>query len=188
MSVTLLVKLNRPISLGDIEVVAASALGELLNLGWRPGVTANFDESDRGGSESVALLTASSKRVLCSLHGHDEKVAVTPMTVPVQVATDKGSFSFADQAYLSIGWHFRKSPLSWALVGAVALGIARDLGSEIEDNSGFFTIANVQVPDDFCRMLRVPTPQADVESAAEAFYRRMPKSIEITEWLEKPSK
>ncbi|MFN7932133.1 MAG: hypothetical protein U0R19_02325 [Bryobacteraceae bacterium] len=185
---TLLVKLNRPISLGEIEEAASSALGELLHLDGNPGIMARFDESDQGGSPSNGQLTETSNRVLCSLPRYHERVAVTPMTVPVQVVNDDGSCSFADEAHVSIGWQVRKSPLCWALVGAVALGMARNSGSEIEDNSGFFTIANVQRPDEFCRMLRVPTPQPDLESAAETLYNRMPKSVEIAEWLERQSR
>lgn len=185
MSVTLLVKLTRSLSLGEIEAAASSALGELLHVDGNPGIVATFDESDQGGGPSNGRLTETSNRVLCLLPRHDERVVVMPMTVPVQVATNDRSYSFADQAFVSIGWQARKSPLCWALVGAVALGVARILGSEIEDNSSFFTVANVQRPDEFCRMLRVPMPQPDLESAAEMLYNRMPKSAEIAEWLER---
>lgn len=188
MSVTLLVNLNRPIPLSEIEEVVSSALGELLNLDRNPDIKASIDESDRGGTPSENVLTATSNRVLCFVPGHDEIATVTPMTVPVQTATADGSYAFSEQACLSVAWHFKKSPLCWALVGAVALGIARSQGSEIEDNSGFFTIANVQSPEEFCQMLRVPTGQTDLESAAEALYSKMPKSAEVTAWLERQSR
>jgi hypothetical protein len=185
MSVALLVKLKRAVALDEIELASSAALKELLNLNDVPGVTARLDASDRVGSQSSVLLTESSNRVVCSLAGHDEKVVVTPFTVPVQVPTNDGSYSFADQDYASIGWQFKKSPLCWALVGAVALGLARGLGSEIEDNAGFFSAVNAQRPEEFFRALRIPTPQVDVELAAAALYAKMPKCSEIAEWLER---
>jgi hypothetical protein len=141
--------------LDEVATAASSALEELLNLDGNTVVSASFDESDRGGFQSNGLLTESSNRVLFSLAGHNEKVAVTPMTIPVQVDRGDESYSFADQAYLSVGWHSQKSPLCWALIGAVALGIARRLTSEIEDNAGFFTNVNIQGPDEFSRSLRL---------------------------------
>jgi len=169
----------------EIEGAVSSALRELLNLERTPVVVACFDESDQRSSKG--FLGEGSIRVVCSLGESDEKVAVTPIKIPVQVATDDGSYSFADQDYLRIVRYSGTSPLSWALVGAAALGIARSLGSEIEDNAGFFTNANVQGPDEFYRALRVSTPQANLKSAAEVLYSRMPKSAEISEWLGKQS-
>ena len=185
MSVALHVKLSRPVSLDEIEGAVSSALAEILNLDSKPDITARFDESDLEGSRSNGLLTEGSIRILCSLAGHDAQAAVTPITVPVQVDTNDGSYSFADQGYLSVSRYSGTSPLSWALVAAAALGAARILGSEIEDNSGFFSNSNIQGPDEFCRNLRAPKPQTDPESAAEALYNTMPKSAEVTEWLKK---
>jgi hypothetical protein len=187
MSVTLLVKLNRSMPLNEIEAASAAAMRELLNLGQDPSVIARFDESGRMGSSSDGLLTDSSNGVVCSLLGHEEKVAVTPFTVPFQVPMSDDSSSFVNQNYVGVDWHSRKTPLCWALVAAVAAGLARKQESEIEDNAGFFTKANVQTPDEFCRILRLPTPQADVERAAVALYEKMPKSAEVTEWLKRRS-
>jgi hypothetical protein len=183
MSVTLFVRLNRPIKLEAIEGAVACALRELLNLERTAVVVACSDDADQRPSNGV--LAEGSSRVVCSLGESNEKVVVTPIRIPVQVATDGGSYCFADRDFLSIARHSGTSPLSWALVGAVALGIARSVGSEIEDNAGFFTDANVQGPDEFYRALSVSTPQADLKSAAEALYGRMPKPTQVSEWLEK---
>jgi hypothetical protein len=176
VSVSLFVKLNHPMPLHDIENIASSSLRELLNLDYNPSVTASFDVPARIGNPSNELLTESSKRVLCSLVGHDEQVAVMPLTIPVHIGTVVDSYSFADQAYVSVDWHFRKSPLCWVLVAAVTLGIARSQSAEIEDNSGFFTTVNVQGPDEFCQTLKLSNPETDLEAAAEALYNKMPKS------------
>jgi hypothetical protein len=169
----------------DIGTATSVGLRDLLNLGYNPSVTTNLDESDRAGSPSNGFLMESSKRVLCSLAGHDEQVAVTALTIPTHVATEGDSYSFVDQTNVSIRWHFRKSPLCWALVAAVALGIARSQGAEIEDNSGFFTSVNVQGPDEFCQTLRLSSSQSDLDAAAEALYSKMPKSAEVTDWLKR---
>ena len=60
-------------------------------------------------------------------------------------------------------------------------GLAMKQESEIEDNAGFFTRSNVQTPSEFCRTLRLQTPQENAELAAVALYAKMPKSAEIAE-------
>jgi hypothetical protein len=171
--------------LEEIEAATSSALRELMNIERTPLVVARFDDFDRHPPKG--LLAEGSGRVVCSLGESNEKVAVTPLEIPVPVSTDDGSYSLADQDYLVIARDSGTSPLSWALVGATALGIARSLGAEIEDHAGFFVKANVQGPDEFYRALRVSTPQTDMRSAAEVLYSRMPKSAEILEWLKKRS-
>jgi hypothetical protein len=184
MSVALFVRLKRPVPLVEIESASVAGLQELLNLVHKPFVSARFDQSDRMGSPSSELLTDSSKRLVCSLGGHQEKASVTPLSVPMQVPTNDGAVSFADQHYVSIKVYCQKTPLCWALVGAVAVGLARNQNAEIEDNAGFFIRGNVQGPDEFCRTLRVRTPHSNMELAAAELYANMPKSAEVAEWLE----
>jgi hypothetical protein len=187
MSVILLVKLKSPLPLNEAGSASSVALRELLNLEHEPFVRAVFDESDLMGSASTGLLIWNSCRVVFSLSGHEEQARVTPFTAPVGVATNEGSYSFSDQSYLSITWHFKKTPLCWSLVAAVAVGLARKQGSAIGDNAGFFTNTELQGPDEFCRTLRLTTQQTDVERAAVALHGKMPKSAEITEWLKSQS-
>ena len=183
MSVALLVRLKSPATLVDIEVASSAALRELLNLEHGLQVSATFDESDRIGAKSDGLLKDGSKRVVCSPLKQEEQARITHLTIPVRVPTIDDSYSFVDQNYASVEWHFKKTPLCWALVAAVAAGLAMKQESEIEDNAGFFTRSNVQTPSEFCRTLRLQTPQEDAELAAVALYAKMPKSAEIAEWL-----
>lgn len=185
MSIALLVRSNYPLALVEIETGASAALRDLLNLDRATVVRASFDDSDRSSNSTILRLAGGSRRVLCSLVGHDEQVAATPLTVPVQLPTNDGSFSFADQVYVSVEWHFKKTPLCWALVAAVAAGLARCQGAEIEDSAGFFTTANNQTPDVFCRTLKLDSPNTDPNLAAIQLYAKMPKSAEVTEWLER---
>ncbi len=184
MSVALLIRLPRPLALADLEKASSAALRELLNLDWDPVINAKFDKTDAVGDPSSSLLSGSSKRVVCSLVGYEEKVAAAPFTVPVQTQTTGDSYTFADQDYVSVGWLFKKTPLCWALVAAVALAVARAEGSEIEDNSGFFTTENVQRADDFCSGLSLPESHSDPEAAAQTLYAKLPKSAEIADWLQ----
>jgi hypothetical protein len=181
MSVTLLVKLERPVLLGEIESSSSRALQDLLNLEQELLISAKFDDSDRVGSPSNGFFTASSYSVVCSLAGHQETVAVRPLTVPVQTPAGDGSFSFHDQSYLSITWHVRKTTLCWAMVAAVAVGMARMVRSTIQDYAGFFTNTEEQAPEEFCQALRITTPQTSLSLAAEALYAKMPKSAEIVQ-------
>ncbi len=183
MSVTLLVKLQRPLALGDLEKASSAALRELLNLDHDPVINARFDETDTVGGLCGSLLTAASKRVVCSLMGYEEKIAVAPFTVPVQTQRTGNSYCFADQNYVSVAWLFKKTSLCWALVAAVALAVAKEEDSEIEDNSGFFTKENIQRPDYWRSNISLRVPYSDLEAAAQAFYAKLPKSAEIADWL-----
>jgi hypothetical protein len=178
MSVALLVRLKHSLPLNEVGPAASLALRELLNLDRDPVVSARFDPDRRGG-ELTGLVTENSSRVICALSGYEERVRIMPFVVPVQIPTSDGSYSFTDQSYLSIDWLFNKTPLCWALVAAAAVGTARKLGSEVEDNASFFSNIITQDPDDFCRSLKIPTQQVKVEVAAEMLYAKMPKSAEI---------
>lgn len=184
MSVVLLVRLKHALAVADLERASSAALRGLLNLECEPVVSAGFDETDKSGQISDRVLTGSSRRVICSVERHAEEVVVSPFTVPVQSQTDGDSLSFVDQDYISVGWHFKKTALSWALVAAVAIGAAKSEDSEIEDNSGFFSTENVQRADDFLSRISLPTSHSDAQVAADAFYVRLPKSAEIAEWLQ----
>jgi len=170
-------------SLHDVESSSSLALQELLNLEVMPAISARFDLSSRVGNSSEMLLSEKSKRIVCSLPGHEEEVAVIPLTIPVQIPTKDGSYAFADQCEVSVRWEYKRSPLCYALNAAIALGLARNQGSEIEDNAGFFTLANEQAPEEFARVLTLSVPQTDIGRAVAELYARMPKSMQLIERL-----
>jgi hypothetical protein len=194
MSVSLSVWLKRPLTLIEIKSSASVALRELLNLDRDPLVSARIDMSPRSDDFSTELLgenskhivcsggvlSGSFKRAFCSVEEHEEQVRIRAYSVPVQVPTADGSYLFADQIMATIEWYRLKTPLCFALSAGVTLGLARLLDSEIIDTAAYFTISIESAPDDFCRTLRLSTRQADLKSAAEAFYARMSKSIEMT--------
>lgn len=179
MSVALFVKLRRPIPLGDIESFSSAALQQLLVLSIAPPVTAKFDLSSPAGDSSNDLLGVGAKRVLCSIVGHEEEVAIMPLSIPMQVPMEDDSIRFADQAYISVRWEYKRTPLCYALNAAVAAGIARCQDSMVEENSGFFTLTGDQPPDDFIRSLGLSALQKDIEQAAVYLYAKMPKSTQL---------
>jgi hypothetical protein len=183
MSVSLHVPLIRPMSLAEIEEASSSALQQLLHLDTRTLVRATFDESSRVGTSSTGLLTNRSKRVVCSLAGYEEAATVMPFTVPVQEVTNDDPTSFVGDDYLSVEWFVHRTPLCWALVGAVAVGVAQEQGACILDSSGFFTDKEEQAPSEFCESLMVKVKYTDIEIAAELFYSGMSKSRVVSEWL-----
>jgi hypothetical protein len=194
MSVSLRVWLKRPVPLVEIESSASAALRELLNFDRDPLVRAGFDISSQPNDFSTEpwsidprrpvcspdLLSANSRWVLCSVEEHEEVVSVMPYSIPVQLPTDDGSYQFADGTRASIAWHFRRTPLCFALSAGVTLGLARLLDSEIVDTAGFFTTSIESTSDEFCRVLRLSTRHTDLESATSAFYARMSKSVQLT--------
>jgi len=183
MSIAIFVRLLQPIPLCDVESSSSLALQQLLNLDTRPTINARFDLSSQAGDPSEVQLSRSSKRVLCSLSGHDEEVAIVPLIIPVQIPANDSSCAFTDQCEVSIYWEYKRSPLCYALNAGVAVGIARNQCSEIEDNSGFFTMVNDQTPEEFTRILRLSESQSDIERAAAELYAKMPKSNQLIERL-----
>jgi hypothetical protein len=182
MSVALLVHLNRPESLREIEAASAIALCDILNLDQGPLIECRFDEFDQGG-EPGDVLTPRSRRVICSMQRYREQASIAPFVVPVQVESSEVASGFVDRSYLSVEWFVQKTPLCFALMAAVTLGLARVQDSEIEDNSGFFSLKNVQGPSEFCASVRPLGRFKDVESAVAEFYASIPKSAEISEWI-----
>ncbi len=183
MSVTLLVRLKRPVTLAELEAASTAAMRDILAFKGNTAIEARFDQSDAFGERSAEVLTRTSGRVLCSLIGHEKTVTVTPFTVPVQVQTGQDSSSFVDQDYVSVAWHSKKSALCWALVAAVALALAALQGADVEDNSGFFTTDNLQQPSTFGSKVSLAGQNSDLELAAAMFYAALPKSSEVTDWL-----
>jgi hypothetical protein len=150
-------------------------LGEILNVSLTLLVNAQFEIKDSPEDQPTDLKEHSPPFV-CSLVGYQADAWVRLVEVPPE------AIGFMEP-FLSVACRFRQTPLTWALVAGVAAGLATLQGSNITDNSGFFTRVNEQSPDEFCRTLRVATPQQDVEAAAATMYAAMPKSAEISEWL-----
>ncbi len=182
MSVSLHVRLNHRLTLLEIESASSAALCELLNLESPPLVRARFERANRDEPECADLWIGSGT-VFCWIPEYEEIAAVMPFEAPIQISKGEEEFAFVNQAYVDIGWHHKKTSLCWALVAAVAVGVARKELSDIEDNSGFFTESDTQQPDGFCRSLKLDTPYLDLEDAAEALYVKLPKSVAVTEWL-----
>lgn len=187
MSVSLFVSFRNPVSLGNIESVSSTALRDLLNLKTTPAVKARFDQAARIGLSFTDPLNEDSKRVICSLLGHEEEVSLSPLKIPIRAMTLDDSWAFSNQNFLSVKWEYRKTPLNFVLSAAIALGIARNQNSEIQDNAGFYALKCDTTVDEFLAALRLPTPQTDMESAARELYRRMPKSIQIPDRSARPS-
>lgn len=183
MSVDLFVRFKRDVGVGELEASASSALRQLLNLQNEVTVRVALDEPDDAASRPMAMLTSRVKRMTCSLPGHEVAVYGVFFINPVRTVASDGSSSYSDRDYLSIGCQSQRTPLCWALVGAVAVGMARVQDSEIEDTAGYFTKAEIISPEAFCNSLRVPFPHSETESAAAELYARMTKSAEVAAWV-----
>jgi len=179
VSVSLFVRLNRPLTIAAIETAVMTALREVLNLDFQQRVHAEFDETDAGGESSVSL-DVKSKRVLVAMDGHEERVQIMPLVVPGWRADDA---EIEDETLLSVTWHFMRTPLCWALCAAVAIGVAREQQADIQDNSTWFTDVNDQGPDQFCCALRPDTACSDILLAADCLYVKMPKSRAVMELM-----
>jgi hypothetical protein len=175
MSVTLLLKLQKIVDLKTLEVRSSEELRRILNLDKKPLVTAEIDKSDAVGVITDGFMDETSKRIIFSLAGFDEKVVAMPFTTPVQTKVNDNSYSFVDQNYISIEWYYKKSSLCCALIAAVALAIAGEVGSDIEDNSVFYTKEVIQHPDNFRDSVSLGEPYPNIESAVQAFYTKLPK-------------
>ena len=183
MSVSLFVELRRPLLPLEVASGTATALQELLALEHTPVVHADFDVTDTIGDVHAEVVSITSRRLLVSLQGHEEQVCVSPLIIPYRSQQSDGAYLFADRNYVSVAWQHQRTPLSCAIVAAVALAIARTQGAIIEDNAGFFTFDTCPSAENFCHSLRLTTRYSEVVAASEDLYHRMPKSIEVTEWL-----
>jgi hypothetical protein len=174
MSVVLFVTQTRPIDLKEVASEVGEAFQRLLSLSQKPIIIAIFDAADRQGDPSLPNLSPGSCRVLCSIEGYPEQVAVTPLVIPDGTLGELGQWSFVDRDFISIRWQMHKSPLCFALQAAAAFALAKWMNSTIEDNAGFFTVSNDSAPAEFAEAVRLPQMQTEIRSAAEEFFNRLP--------------
>jgi len=70
-------------------------------------------------------------------------------------------------------------------MAAVAIAIARDSGSDIEDATGHFTPACDGIgPEEFVRALAAENDAKDIDAAADAFASRLHRSPDLARFLD----
>jgi len=174
MSVTLFVRQTRPIDLQEVASEVGDALQRLLNLPQKPVITVIFDADFRLGDTSLPNLSPASCRVLCSIEGYPEQVAVMPLVIPHGTKGEDGKWSFVDCDFISIRWQMHKSPLCFALWAAAASALAKWMNSTVKDYAWFFTVSDESTPTEFLNAVRLTQIQTEIRSAAEEFFNRLP--------------
>jgi len=165
MSIDLMVGLAHTMSLDSIESGVSRALADVLSLGGLPAVHAQFDPQKEVDSEATQNLSMDSPSVLCSLQGEPDKIQIVPFRVPLR--SRHGIYE--DSAFVSVSSFRPRSALGHALTAAVAIGVAREQGLPIEDQSLFFTSSEFLSSEEFLKRIRVSSASENYYGAASIF-------------------
>lgn len=175
MSINLRVGLAHAVSLDSIESGASRALSDVLSLEGLPGVHAQFDPKKEIDSKATQNLSVDSPSVLCSLQGEPDQIQIVAFCVPVR--SRHGIYE--DSAFVSVSSFRPRSALGHALTAAVAIGVAREQGLLIEDQSLFFTSSEFLSSEEFLNRIRVSSASENYYGAASIFYKSLPKSRDL---------
>jgi hypothetical protein len=175
VSIDLMVGLAHTMSLDSIESCVSRALADVLSLGGLPAVHAQFDAKKEVDSEATQNLSMDSPSVLCSLQGEPDQIQIVPFCVPVRSRHGIDE----DSAFVSVSSFRPRSALGHALTAAVAIGVAREQGLPIEDQSLFFTSSEFLSSEEFLKRIRVSPASENYYRAASILYESLPKSKDL---------
>lgn len=170
MAVGLQTKIRAGLGLDELIQDSARALQELLNLSGVPSLRAvQFVDQNWGAVSLPHELSAASPIIGFSIQGEPEIASVsiykrTPDRFPVP---DWKPEELGEIASVEVCGE--RTGLSFALVGAVAVAIARRSGGLIADELKFYTSSFDSSPQDFVSATRVVIKMDDYREAADRF-------------------
>lgn len=176
MSVGLKTKITAAIELDDLILDSRCALQEMLNVPIVPKLmAAQFVDKKWRTLDRPQQLRTASPIVGLSIKGAPEMAVVCVyertsdrFPQPDWSPEELGEIASVEVCGIRTG-------LSFALVGAISLAIARRCGGLIADEIGFYTSLFDSSADDFLRLTRVQERMDDYRKAANRFEQQLPK-------------
>ncbi|MDT4966684.1 MAG: hypothetical protein QOJ64_1421 [Acidobacteriota bacterium] len=166
MSISLAVKVTKPILISRLLTNTGEVLAEILGLSFTPSLEANEYVNQEWVTATSEDLTADSNFIGIKIAGEPE---TAPMFVSNHDWTHAGEVGRGEFAIVDVGGG--RTPLDFAIAAAVAAAIGRAHRSEIEDYLPYFTPLLEQSADDFVAAIKVRDKFDDYRQAASVFHK-----------------
>ncbi len=149
--------------------LTAERLQQVLRLPTRPTLwLQTVPSAPSPGDAEVSI----EQQLLVGLEGMEEEVPMTVRAVHypppgrsrVPYTTWSAAILLGDQA----------SPVAFALVASLAIALAEESKSVVRDRLHAWNAFSERPPEALARLLTLPAPSIDLQSAAVAFYRALP--------------
>lgn len=169
MSIGLAVELTKNITIRAVLPKIGKALQEILGLSFAPEIVVEQYMDRTWVPLQSELLTEDSKLIGFSIAGEPETVAV--------FAHFRGGEHLPEEPrgfFAVIEVTGPRTPLVLALTAAAAAALGRECGTEVTDNTPFFSNVFDQSADHFVNAIKVRDVFEDHRAAAEVFYKSLP--------------
>lgn len=175
MSISLSVKLTKPMLISAVLPDVIGALQEILGLSFRPIVKAKgFLNRERVPLQSDVV---DQKSTMILFEIVDERAVVGVSVYRRDSDHDPGG---EEGVFATIDVSAWRSPLEYALAAAVAVAFGHQCDTMIMDYMPFYTRRFSQSADKFVKAIKVEATFTDYQTAGQAFYDSLPKG-EITQ-------
>jgi hypothetical protein len=167
MSLSLSVRLTKPIRIAELLLAAHSNMRELLRIEELPKLW--LQQLDKGTliPPTTDIINKDDQGFMIELEGAEDAVMLVTYEIieqlPYITAEEAGL-----RAAVSVGW--MRSPIEYVIAASIAIALANACGTLVEDGATFWTDALEIAPKDFARHIVVRGTFDNVPAAAEALY------------------
>ena len=179
MSIGLTTKIAAGIEVGDLIPEVSRALKDILNFSVAPLLRSEWFDVDAARWHPLTgphQLDVSSPLIGVSIQGEPEMASISIY----ERAKDRFPESDWEPEELgkraSVGVSGVRTGLSFALVAAVSLAIARRSGGLISDEMRFYSSSFDSFPDEFLRSIRLTSNQNHYRAAAMQFEQQLTRN------------
>ena len=172
MSISLTVKLVKPIVISAVLPKIGAALREVLGLSFTPTIVAEEYVSRARVPLRSDTISLESGMIFFEVANEPEIASVVTYQTehPLLSSEEQGVFTGVEVGS-------QRSPLEYALAAAVAAAFGRESGAPVDDYVPFFSEALSQSPDSFINAIRVGGAFDDYRVAAQTFYESLPRNV-----------
>jgi hypothetical protein len=181
MAIDVHIKLVKPIEVDVLIPLVSEALKEILGLANKPNIKVEGYDYDNEVSIPLKshLIDSQSSTILFKIDDEPEIADITVFQVEHPQLDDAEI-----GAFVAVSSRSQRTPLEFALLGAVATAIGNYLDVPIIDDRPFFTsIHHSQSAREFIAAIKVKEHFDDYQIAAQAFYNSLPLQKQTEEKL-----
>jgi len=170
MSISLSVKLTKPMFISAVLPDVVEALQEILGLSFRPSVIAEHFLNRKRVPLQSNVIDQESKMILFEIINERAVVSISVYRRDLdhEPGEEGGVFATIDVS----AW---RSPLEYALAAAVAAAFGHQCNTMITDYMPFYTRRFNQSADRFVNSIKVEGTFTDYQTAGQVFYDSLPK-------------
>jgi hypothetical protein len=171
MAIDLHIKLVKPVEVDTLIPLISEALREILGLSSKPNIKAEGYDYDKEVSVPLKsrLIDSQSGTIFFKIDDEPEIADITVFQAEHPQLDDEEI-----GAFVAISSRSQRTPLEFALLGAVAAAIGNYLDVPIIDDRPFFTGIHRQLAREFIAAVKVKEHFDDYQIAAQTFYNSLP--------------